>query len=99
MNELRPALPRPPARPVSLTIERLVLDGLGFTPAQGALVRLALEQELLRLLSRPGGDAGWHGVAAPAVTAPRVPLAATPQPARLGREIAHSLYASLRSTR
>jgi hypothetical protein len=82
--------------PVTVHIERLVLDGLGFTPAQGALVQGALVQEFARLAARAGAD-GWHADAMPAATAPALRLHGTPQPARVGRDLARSLFATLRS--
>ncbi|NML46846.1 hypothetical protein HHL11_24085 [Ramlibacter sp. G-1-2-2] len=80
-------------RPVALHIERLVLEGLGFTPAQGALVQRAMERELTRLAARPGP---WQAGAQRVAAAPALRLAGPPQPARVGRELARSLFATLR---
>ena len=83
-------------RPVALHIEHLVLDGLGLTRAQGALVQQAMERELARLAAQP--DKGrWQAGALPGTAAPVLRLATTPQPARVGRDIARSLFATLRS--
>jgi len=81
----------------ALHIERLVLDGLGFTPAQGAVVQRAMAHELARLAARPG-EGRWQAGAQPAAVAPVLRLAGTPQPARVGRDLARSLFATLRST-
>jgi hypothetical protein len=79
-------------------IDRLVLDGLPFTAAQGARLQRALETELARLCAtgaplraRGGGHADAR-VRAPSLT---VPAGTTASPARLGRDIARSLFTML----
>jgi len=107
-----PAPARPDApRPLALRIDRLVLDGLPFSAAQGAHVRAALEQELTRLwmqrearaslgdLASAGGFAQARMTAAP-ISAP--PISATASagtaasPGRVGRDAARSLFSMLR---
>jgi hypothetical protein len=87
----------PPAGSVVVHIERLVLDGFGYTSAHGAIAQRALEQELARLFAQAPRDASWHGGAAPTVAAPVVHVGSAPEPGRLGRDIAHSVFATLRS--
>ena len=93
--------PQPVSVSVSVSIERLVLDGFGFTPAQGAVVQRALEHELARLVERSGSRDGsaarvaWSGGAVPAATAPLVRLSGPAQPACLGRDIARSLFTAM----
>lgn len=87
-----------PAGSVVVNIERFVLDGFGFTAAHGAIAQRALEQELARLIAQAPRDARWHGGAAPTVAAPVVHVAGAPEPGRLGRDIAHSVFATLRSS-
>lgn len=90
------ARPRPaPRGPVTLHIERLVLDGLGLTPAQASRVQAAMEAELTRLVGRPSSS--WQAGAMPALAAPGLRLSHPPRPAQLGRDIARSLYHSLRN--
>ena len=80
---------------VSVSIERLVLDGFGFTPAQGAVVQRALECELARLVHADAGRSAWRGGALSAAAAPAVQLAGHAQPASVGQGIARSLFAAL----
>ena len=87
--------PQPVSVSVSVSIERLVLDGFGFTWAQGALVQRALECELARLVEGSGSRIAWSGGAVPAAAAPLVRLAGPAQATHLGRDIARSLFAAL----
>ena len=82
------------AASLSLHIERLVLDGVALTPAQGEQLQLAMRQELERLAQRRMGPR--QGGAVPVVAAPALTLSNPLRPARLGRDIARSLYGSLR---
>ncbi|MFD0261700.1 hypothetical protein ACFV4M_32970 [Kitasatospora indigofera] len=75
---------------IELRIGRLVLDGV--TPQEGAALRVALESELDRLLSRDPltvrQDHHLHRV-----TTPPVPAAA--DPAEFGRRIARAVHGCL----
>jgi hypothetical protein len=88
--------PRPP---ISVHIERLVLDGLPPTAAQTARMQRALERELASLIARDGDLAAWAGAGAAHPTAPMaapaVPWDAT-RPHQLGRALAHTVFASLK---
>ena len=81
---------------IEVHIEKLVLDGLSVTSAQGPLVQAAVEAELARrlkaerLFSRP-----TQPEALPAVSAGPIQLGAGPNPAGLGRQIANSLFTAL----
>jgi hypothetical protein len=83
--------------PVTLHIDRLVLDGLSFTPAQGARLRRALEHEFERLWTQRAAGGPMHAVASPALRAPALALPAgtPPSPAAVGRGVARSLFAML----
>jgi hypothetical protein len=83
--------------PVTLHIDRLVLDGLSFTPAQGARLQRALEHELARLWTQRAAGSPPHAVASPALRAPSLalPAEASPSPAAVGRDVARSLFAML----
>jgi hypothetical protein len=87
-----------PAGSVVVHIERVVLDGFGFSAANGASVQRALEQELARLIAQAPRDARWHAGAAPTAAAPVVQMGGAPEPGRLGRDIAHSVFATLRNS-
>jgi len=85
---------RAATRPVSLHIDRLVLEGLALTPAQGVHVQRALERELLRLwAARAAGGCESSG-ASPLLRAPAIVLDDI-TPARLGRDVARSLFTLL----
>jgi hypothetical protein len=81
---------------IELRIDRLILEGLPLTAAQGALVQRAVEQELARLLAEGGLAEGWHaGGAAPLVQGSAITLAPGGSPAQLGAQIAQSVYSGL----
>lgn len=84
--------------PISLHIERLVLDDLPLTAAQAARMQSALERELARLIAEDGDVGAWAAGAAravpPATTAPAVRWDAT-RPYQLGRALAGNVFASL----
>lgn len=81
---------------VKVRIDRLVLDGLPVTAAQGPLVRRAVEVELARLLAAtdPRGLARTGG-ASPVERAPGVRLAGGEGPGVLGTRIARSVHGVL----
>jgi len=81
---------------VVLHIERLLLDGLPLTAAQGAQVRAAVERELARMLAGGGvADALRGGGAVPQVPAPHIALAPAERPDAIGRHVARALHASI----
>jgi hypothetical protein len=82
---------------VSMRIDRLVIDGLDLTPAQGAAVAQSLERELRSLLRATAGNVGWSGGAMAAAVAPTFRLPTSIQPVELGRELARSVYATLKA--
>jgi hypothetical protein len=81
---------------VQIQIERLILDGLGLTPAQGALVQAAVETELTRLLRARGfAPALLHGGALPTLAAGSIQLAEQGSPAQIGTQIAQALMGGI----
>jgi len=97
-SELAPRAPAPTSSSVTWHIERLVLDGWNLNALQRVQVGASLEQELARLVRRtPSTWSEGSGTALPRVIAPAIPLAAQSTPAQLGREVARSIFASLRS--
>ena len=78
----------------SLHIEKLILDGLSLTAAQGPVFQAALEGELTRLLGERG-LAGVSGGAVPHLSVPAIQLAAGGRPDDWGRQIARSLLDGL----
>lgn len=80
-------------------IERLVLEGLPVTSAQGPRLRRAVEHELTRLLASGGVDGPLSGGGALArVEAPQLHIQPRERPDALGRRIAGSVYGGIRRT-
>jgi hypothetical protein len=81
---------------IELHIERLVLDGLPATDAEGARLRAAVEGELARLLAT-GGLARElaAGGAVPHLPAPQIGIGPGDRPDALGRAVARSLHAGI----
>ena len=81
--------------PVSLHIERIVLDGFPVTtPGSTMQIQTAVQNELTRLLNQNGLPP--TSVSLAAITAPDFQITGKPAPAELGRNIARSIFASLR---
>jgi hypothetical protein len=80
----------------SLHIERLVIDGVPFTSAQGAQFQKALERELARLVKGCCHARRWRDLGAVAVlAAPAIHAPVSARPTDLGRQVARSVFASL----
>jgi hypothetical protein len=81
---------------VRLQIDRLVLEGVSISPGQRPLLQAAIEAELSRLLTS-GGIAPHlaSGGALPRVSAPGIQLTRASSPARLGQQIARSVYGGI----
>jgi len=78
---------------MNVHIERLILDGLPMTSAQGPHVQGALEKELTRLLVGGGlSEELRGGIALPRVRAATLQLTADNHPATLGHGIARAVY-------
>src|SRR3712207_1240881 len=81
---------------IHIHIERLVLDGIALPHAQRPLLQAALEAELARLLAERGlADGLASGIQVPSLRSSAIPLAHPGEPARLGAQIAQSVYGSL----
>ena len=81
---------------ISVTIERLVLDGLAVEPGQGSVVQKAVESELSRLLAEGGiGQELESGGALPSVPGGSIEVAGKSNPRNLGRQIAGAVYGGL----
>ena len=80
--------------PLTLHIDRLVIDGLALTHADGLRLQRAMEQELAQLWQARDAGATPAGHAAPALRAPSAG-GASASPAQLGRQVAHSVFDSL----
>jgi hypothetical protein len=81
---------------INLHIERLVLEGLPITHSQGPLVQAAVEAELARLIAADGVQAGLlEGGARRSAAATAIELAGDMTPARLGQQIARSVYGGI----
>jgi hypothetical protein len=85
--------PAAPSRgPLSVHIDRVVIDGPRLTPAQTAVFLREVEVELSRLWESHPGNPIDRGGATPALTAPAISLSRSASPARLGRQVARSLF-------
>jgi len=83
---------------VQLHIERLILDGLPVTAAQGPRVKAAMEAELTRLLTRSGlNPTLLSGSAMPRLPAGTVQVNRNSNPSRLGTHLAQAVYSGLKS--
>jgi hypothetical protein len=81
---------------IQLHIERLILEGLPVTRAQGALVQAAVEAELTRLLAERGlSQALQSGGAVPSLRARAIQLGPDGQLAQLGAQIGQAVYGGL----
>ena len=81
---------------IDVQIERLVLDGIDVPHAQRPLLQAAVETELTRLLTEGGISAELQpGGALPSVPAHAITLDDKADPARLGRQIARSVYSGI----
>lgn len=100
---LRPSTPAatlpvatPPRAPVSLAIERIVLDGVALDGSGRRQLERALRRELETLIAARGGVLPQQSGALPSLAAP---LLTAPQgrPGELGRALARSVFAALES--
>ena len=80
---------------VQLHIERLILDGLPVTAAQGPRVKAAMEAELTRLLVEGGLSHELGGGAIPQVRAGNLQFSPECSPVHLGKQIAQSAYGGI----
>ena len=81
---------------IHVHIERLILDGLPVTTAQGPLVQAAVESEISRLLGADGLSASLRvGGALPSVAGGTIELRSNPGPVDLGKQIATAVSGAL----
>jgi hypothetical protein len=84
---------------IELHIERLVLDDLPVTSAEGPRVRAAVESELARLLAAGSVIRELiSGGAVPRVDAPRISIGPRERPDAIGRAVARSVHAGIGNT-
>lgn len=85
---------------VNVHVERLVLDGLPVTGAQGAKVQDAVAKELTRLLGAGGLSHEFRaGGAVPEVRTHGFEVARENHPIGIGRQIARAVYGGIGSKR
>ena len=81
---------------INVQIERLILDGIHVAPHERPLLQAAVEGELGRLMLAGGLSPDLAaGVAVPAVNGSGMPLSGDASPARLGQQIARSVYGGI----
>jgi hypothetical protein len=81
---------------INLHIERLVLEGLPLTRAQGPVVQRAVELELTRLFAVAGIGAGLRsGGMIPRATGDAMQFERETTPRQLGTQIAQSVHGGL----
>ena len=78
---------------IELHIERLVVDESLLAPGQQAALQTAVETELVRMLAERGVSPCLDA-AVPSLTAGNIRVADRSNPARIGRQIAQSVYAT-----
>jgi hypothetical protein len=77
---------------INVSIERLVLEGLPVSIAQGPIVQAAIETELVRLLIAQGLSPTWRThVAVPSLHVANIPLRGDSNPTQTGHQIANAL--------
>jgi hypothetical protein len=80
---------------INVHIERLILDGVPESHAQGPIIGAAMETELTRLLATGGLEASLQsGGAWPNLPVSIVQLTAS-KPAQLGQQIAQAIYGGI----
>jgi hypothetical protein len=85
---------------VRVYIDRLILDGLPINYSQGPLVQAGVEAELTRLFTENGFAENLQtGGAVPSVRADGIQLTSENSPARLGAQIAGSVYSGIGETK
>jgi hypothetical protein len=81
---------------VHLHIERLVLDGVGVTPAERVLLADAARLELTRLISNGGvSDSVAAGFCVPALNGGAMTATSPIDPIAFGHELARALYRNI----
>ena len=80
---------------VNLHIERLILDGLPIESRHRSTIQASVETELGRLLAQDDLPREWKGGAVPSLLGDAIQLTSQSDPARLARQIAGSIYASI----
>lgn len=81
---------------ITISIERLILDGLPLTHAQHPLLQAAIEAELARLLAADGlAHDLQSGGAFPRVPVGSIQLTGHDTPMHLGQQIARAVHSSI----
>jgi hypothetical protein len=84
---------------INLQIDSLILDGVTLRPGEERLLQAALQSELVRLLADNGLNQIWSsGAVLPELRAAPIQSSPHSDPAGFGRQIAHSVYGSLKGT-
>ena len=82
---------------ISVTIEKLVLDGFDLTPTDRAVLTGAMREELGRLLATEGLGEGWpDGSVIGHIDAGQIEYGPGRSPTETGRQIAGAVYGGLR---
>jgi len=79
---------------INVHIERLILDGIPVTHGEGADVQVALETELVRLLTEKGLG-GTAGGAISSISGDPIRLTDTSKASNIGNQVAGAIYASI----
>jgi hypothetical protein len=81
---------------IEVHIERLVLDGLPVTSAEGPRLRAAVEGELARMLAAGGLNRELSaGRALARISAPQISVGPRERPDAIGRAVARSVHAGI----
>ena len=83
---------------INVHIERLILDGLPVAGGQGSVLQAGVEAELTRLLGKEGLS-GMSATVVERLSGGMIQLARESEPARLGQQIARSIYTAMTPNR
>lgn len=81
---------------INLNIDQLVLEGITLSPRERRQLQAAVETELGRLITENGLASYLHSNGTvPSLNPDAIQVAANPNPAQLGTQIAHAVYRGL----
>lgn len=78
---------------INLHIERLILDGIDFSPSQRQQLRVAVEAELARLLGDGAVLTDVRGGAVPSISSHAIEL--NNNPTEFGKQVAGSVFGGI----
>lgn len=83
---------------INIHIDSVILDGIDFSPQQQAEFRAALNRELTHMFSTDKAVQWGTRQSLAMVQADPIEVEAKPGPSQLGRQVAQTVYTSVRPT-